>query len=203
MTDVDTILARATHAVGRSTLYWLGEGGMHPEAPLPSSGLAVGRLWPSLPAEQRAEFEPIAQAHGIDVHDPDLVVDACDCSGLVCWALGISRRASPATFTDGEGWIFTDSIWADAIGPNSLFKRLDAARPGALVVYPKAGSNQNFGHIGIVIEADPFGRATLVAHCSAANFLTAPFDSIKITAPEVFELQARSIYAAYRGDNGG
>jgi hypothetical protein len=203
MTDVDTILSRARHAVGRSTLYWLGEGGLHPDAPLPSSRLAVGQLWPTLSAAQRMELEPIAQAQGIDVHDPNLVLDACDCSGYVCWALGISRHPGAAAFPGGGGWIFTDSIWADAMGPGLRFQRLAEARPGALVVYPKEGSDENFGHVGIVIEADASGRATLVAHCSAVNLRDGPFDSIKITGPKVFELQGRSIYAAYRGDNAG
>lgn len=201
MSNVDTILSRARHALEQSTLYWLGEGGMRPDAPLPSSRLAVGRLWPTLPAAQRMELEPIAQAHGIDVHNPDLFLDACDCSGYVCWVLGTSRHVDHASFAGGDGWIFTDSIWTDAMGPNTLFRRLAAARPGALVVYPKEGSHENFGHVGIVIEADAAGRATLVAHCSAANMQDGPFDAIKITTPAVFERQARSIYAAYRGDN--
>jgi hypothetical protein len=170
---------------------------------LPSTPLAVGRLWPTLPAAQRLELEPVAQAHGIDVHDPGLVVDACDCSGYVCWALGIARHADPASFPVSGGWINTDSIWADAMGPGNTFTRLAAARPGALVVYPKDGSPDDIGHVGIVIEADAAGHATRVAHCSADNVLTTPFDAIKITPPAPFARSTRTIYAAFRPAEAG
>jgi hypothetical protein len=203
MTTVDHVLERARSALGRSTLYWLGQGGKDPAAPLPSSPLAVGRLWPTLPAAQRMELEPVAAAQGIDVHDPGLVLDACDCSGYVCWALGLPRHVDAASFTDSGGWIYTDSIWADAMGPGTAFQRLAAARPGALMVYPRQGSPDDYGHVGIVIEADTSGRATLVAHCSAANLLAAPFDAIKITPPELFKRSARTIYAWYQTINEG
>jgi hypothetical protein len=199
MTSVDEVLERARSALGRSTLYWLGEGGQDPRAPLPSSRLAAGRIWPTLPREQRMELEPLAKAQGIDVHDPGLVLDACDCSGYVCWALGIARRVDPDVFPGSGGWINTDSIWADAMGPGTKFERLSAARPGALLVYPKDGSPDPYGHIGIVMEADASGHATLVAHCSAANVMAAPFDAIKITSPEPFRRSERTIHAWFRG----
>lgn len=195
MTTVDEVLARARTALGRSTLYWLGEGGKDGHAALPSSRLAVGRLWPGLPAEQHEELGPLAAAIGIDVHDPSLVVDACDCSGFVCWALGFARRAEPAPYTTGQGWINTDTVWADAMGRGARFQRLERARPGALVVYPSNPPTEKYGHVGIVIEADATGRATLVAHCAKANVLAAPFDAIKITAPDAFEAQTSSVYA--------
>jgi hypothetical protein len=195
MTLVDQVLARAHAAAGRSTLYWLGEGGADPAAALPSTRLAVGRLWPGLPADQRQALEPLALAWGIDVHDPALVMDACDCSGFVCWALGFSRHTAPAPFTDSQGWIFTDSIWADAKGAGVRFQAIPQARPGALVVYPRQGSGHNFGHVGLVTAVDAAGRATQVVHCSADNASTAPFDAIKFTTPEVFEQQAHSLYA--------
>ncbi len=129
------------------------------------------------------------------MHDPALVVPACDCSGFVCWALGFGRKSNPAPYTDAAGWIYTDSIWADAMGAGVRFERRARATPGALVVYPKAGSGENYGHVGLVMEADADGRARLVAHCSAVNFKVAPFDAIKITSPELFEQQPHSIYA--------
>ncbi|MFM9925588.1 CHAP domain-containing protein [Variovorax sp. H27-G14] len=138
---------------------------------------------------------PLVAAAGLDMRDPAVVVRACDCSGFVCWALGSGRRTQPGPFTDAAGWIFTDSIWADAMGRGVRFQRRAPAAPGALVVYPKAGSDEGFGHIGIVVEADADGHASLVVHCSAANFKIAPFDAIKVTLPEPFERQPKSIYA--------
>jgi len=45
MTNVEQVLARAHSAAGRSTLYWLGQGGKDPRAPFPSSGLSIAREW--------------------------------------------------------------------------------------------------------------------------------------------------------------
>ncbi|SEK30967.1 CHAP domain-containing protein [Roseateles sp. YR242] len=196
MISVDQLLTRARAATGHGTLYWLSEGGRDPRARLPSTRLAVGRLWPTLPREQREELAPLAAEMGIDVKDSSLVMDACDCSGFVCWALGFSRlAASPAPYTDAAGWIFTDSIWADATGPGERFRGLDRAVPGALVVYPAKDSGERHGHVAIVVEADASGRATLIAHCAADNVRQAPHDAIKLTTPEAFEAQPRSVYA--------
>ena len=188
MASLEQLLARAHAATGHGTVYWIGTGGRDPNAALPSAPTSVGAIWPGLPADKKAEFAPLAQAAGIDVNDPTLLVQACDCSGFVLWALGMERQAS------GGAWINTDTIWADAKGPQRHFQHIIPARPGALVVYPMAGSHENFGHIGIVIEADAQGRATLVAHCSADNFGTAPNDAIKITDAHKFEAQGASIY---------
>lgn len=195
MYRTEDVLTRAHSACGQGTVYWLGEGGRSADAASPTSALPVGQLWPTLPPVQQQALEPLALAAGLDVHDPALVVRACDCSGFVCWALGFGRKSNPAPYTDAAGWIYTDSIWADAMGAGVRFERRARAAPGALVVYPKAGSGENYGHVGLVMEADADGRARLVAHCSAVNFKVAPFDAIKITSPELFEQQPRSIYA--------
>lgn len=189
MTSLDNVLSRARTASGKGILYWIGTGGTDPSAALPGRPTPVGRIWPTLDAAHQQEFLPLAQTAGIDVTNRDLMLDACDCSGYVCWALGFARQ-TPA----GE-WIDTNYIWNDAKGQRRRFQEVDRARPGALVVYPKAGSNENFGHVGIVMEADALGRVTLVAHCSADNFKSAPHDSIKITSPEKFFAQGASIYA--------
>ena len=192
MTSLEQLLARAHAATGHGIVYWIGTGGRDPDAALPSAPTSVGAIWPGLAPDKKAEFAPLAQAAGIDVDDPTLVLPACDCSGFVCWALGIDRQA-------GDGaWINTDTLWEDAKGRQREFEPLAQARPGALVVYPKAGSHENYGHVGIVIEADAQGRATLVAHCSADNFGAAPHDAIKITDARKFEAQAASLYVWFR-----
>jgi cell wall-associated NlpC family hydrolase len=188
MTTAEQVLARALSATGQAILYWIGQGGRDPGAALPSNPVRVAQVWADLaPAEQRA-LAPLAQAMGIDVHDPALLREACDCSGLVCWALGLAR------VLPGGVWINTDSIWADASGPQQRFQQIARARPGALVVYPKQGSGEHYGHVAIVVEVDADGRATRIVHCSADNIESAPHDSIKVTSADKFKAQHRSIY---------
>jgi hypothetical protein len=197
MTTVQEVLGRALSMVGRGTLYWAGTGGLYPAADSPAEALAVGREWPRLPPDQQAMLRPLALAAGLDVDDPGLVAPACDCSGYVCWALGISRRVAPA---DGPAlWINTDSIWADATGAGLRFRQIDRAVAGCLVVYPKQGSNENFGHVGLVTDVGADGHATRVAHCSATNFTEAPHDAIKANAGEAFKQQSKSVYAWFPG----
>ncbi|KQP45066.1 CHAP domain-containing protein [Pseudorhodoferax sp. Leaf274] len=188
MTDAAQLIARARSMLRRKTLYWAGSGGVDPRAPDCTTPLEVGRQWPGLPASQRAELAPLAQAAGLDLNDPTLVLPACDCSGFVCWALGIPRRTAA-----GE-WINTDSIWADAKGAQRGFLLRAQAAAGDLVVYPKP-ADAKYGHVGIVTEVDGAGRATRVLHCSALNFALAPAgDAIRETAPAVFAQQAASVY---------
>lgn len=194
---VPEVLARADSAVGQGTLYWLDEGGRDPRAPQPSSALPIAQAFASLNAAQAAEVGPVAAAMGIDTADPDLHLPACDCTGFVCWALGFSRRAPAATsYTTPDGWIYTNSIWKDAIGPGNRFTRLARARPGCLVVYPSdRAAGLNYGHVAIVVDVDAQGRATRIVHCSKANVLSEPHDAIKVTGPDPFEAQANSLYA--------
>lgn len=199
MFTVEELLLRARSALELGTLYWLGSGGTDPHAPRPASPLAVAREWQRLPEAQREELAPLARAMDIDVHDPHLVVDACDCSGYVCWALGIPRHVGAAVFPGNGGWINTDSIWADAMGPQRFFARIDRARPGALLVYPRDGSPHDIGHIGIVTGVDDDGRATQVAHCSAANVKAPPHDAVKITGVDAFGQSGKIIHAWYGG----
>jgi cell wall-associated NlpC family hydrolase len=192
MTTTEQVLARATAATGHAILYWIGQGGRDPAAALPSNPVRVAHEWAGLDRAHQQALAPLAQAMGIDVHDPALVRDACDCSGFVCWALGLARVVPGP---GGDAWINTDSIWTDAQGPQRRFMRIERARPGALVVYPQLGSGEDYGHVAIVVEADADGRATRIVHCSADNIETAPHDAIKTTSPAKFEAQARSIYA--------
>ncbi|WP_167761300.1 CHAP domain-containing protein [Duganella callida] len=192
MTTAAEVLARARAATGHAILYWIGQGGRDPHAALPSNPVRVAREWAGLdPADQR-ELAPLARQMGIDVTDASLELPACDCSGFVCWALGLARFAPGP---DAGDWINTDSIWADASGPQRRFQQLRAARPGALVVYPQKDSGEHYGHVAIVIETDDQGSATRIAHCSADNLRSAPYDAIKITTPEKFTRQHLSIYA--------
>lgn len=193
MTTAEAVLSRARSATGHAILYWNGQGGGDPSAALPSNALSVAREWAALDLPNQQALEPLALAMDIDVHDPDLVREACDCSGFVCWTLGFARSCPGPNGTDD--WINTDSIWADATGPQKRFERIAKGRPGALIVYPKMDSHENYGHVAVVVQTDLDGDATLIAHCSADNIRTAPHDSIKTTTAEQFARQPLSIYA--------
>ena len=194
MQTVQQLLFRARSMLGMGTVYWAGSGGVDPLAASPADALAVGQKWPTLSASDQAEFLPLAQAAGIDVGDPALVVQACDCSGFVCWALGFARTTANPNGGGSPIWFNTDSIYADAKGAALKFRHIPQPVPGCLVVYPKVGSNERYGHIGIVTEVDPTGKASKVIHCSAVNFSVLPADAIKETGLAKFERQPRTIY---------
>jgi len=193
MPTAETVIARAHSAVGHAILYWIGQGGKDPAAALPSNPVQVACVWAGLDVASRQALAPLAAAMGIDVHDPDLVRDACDCSGFVCWALGFARLA-PGLNGVGD-WINTDSIWADATGRQKGFQRIAKARPGAICVYPRKGSHEPYGHVGIVVATGAGGEATRIVHCSADNIRTAPHDAIKATSMDKFIRQPLSVYA--------
>lgn len=175
--DMSDFLARARSALSMPTLYWLGRGGwLDGEAAQDQPGRAF-KLAPALAELQRkrptvhAKYMAGLAATGLDM--ATLPALACDCSGFVCWALGVARDGSPLP----DGWINTDRMWADALGPQRLFAPLAAALPGALLVYPKPDPRDpegEPGHVGIVTEVDASGRATRVLHCSPYNFALAP-----------------------------
>jgi len=121
----------------------------------------------------------------------------CDCSGYVCWALGLSRiTRHPLYVAFNGGWINTDSVVHDAGRPTGYFERLEAPVPGCVVVYPKKGSGKRYGHIGIV-SGVAGGAVAKVIHCSVGNFRAAG-NAIQETGPEAFRLPT-AIYAWYEG----
>lgn len=200
MLTADIAIRHARTMLRQRTVYWAGAGGLDPQSAASSQQVKIADQWPRLTREEQARFRPLAQQAGIDVDDPNAFVHACDCTGLLCWSLGISRkspRREPWTLADG--WINTDSIWADATHGGVMFRKLDRAIPGCVVVYPKAGSQENYGHDGLVTAVGANGVATQVIHCSASNFKQAPFDAVKENAPDAFLRQSATVYAWFRG----
>lgn len=121
----------------------------------------------------------------------------CDCSGFVCWCLGMSRKTDhPFYVRVNGGWINTDAIVADASHSTGFFTSLTAPRLGALVVFPSKAPARKVGHVGIITQ---LGTQTVVAsvlHCSAGN--SRKGDAICETPPTVFGAPD-AIYAWYEG----
>ena len=117
--------------------------------------------------------------------DPDLALPTanklCDCSGFVCWVLGISRQSKIPYYKKFGGWIYTDSMEADIKDSAGIFERLTTPEPGCIVVF---GAGNKIGHVGIVSEVAS-GKMAKVIHCSSGNDRNFQ-DSIQETAPTVF-----------------
>jgi hypothetical protein len=213
--DTAAFLQRALSALSMPTLYLLGKGGYtHDEAQTPSAIAQPGRpvdvaqefkLMRVQRPEVYAAYEAVRVQLGLTL--AELPAQACDCSGFVCWALGVPRDGLPLTPLP-EGWINTDSIYADALHAQRLFKAVDQASPGVLVVYPKPevprGKVGPPGHIGIVTEVAADGSVTRVLHCAPDNFplpppAGQPRNAIAQTGPAHFAADPRSRYVVWRG----
>jgi cell wall-associated NlpC family hydrolase len=87
---------------------------------------------------------------------------SCDCSGLVCWALGRHRMI----------WLDTSGIVSLAIRPPFVAVPLADAQTGDLLVYPDrtdSSGQHRQGHVGIVSEAG-ITSAEKAVHCSLGNW---------------------------------
>lgn len=107
----------------------------------------------------------------------------CDCSGFVCWVLGLSRKTTIPYYKIFGGWIYTDSMEADVNATAGIFDRLSKPEPGCIVVY---GAKEKIGHVGLVSEVAD-GKMIKVIHCSSGNSRNFNGHSIQETAPTVFE----------------
>ena len=211
MVNIDTFLQRARSACSMPTLYWLGKGGWT------RAEQKAGRV-PAEPGrriEVEREFEAM-RTQRPKVHEAYLAAlaqsglslaalpgQACDCSGFVCWALGIARDSAPWN----GGWIGTDAVHADALGARRLFTPLERAVSGAMLVYPKPrgqGADGPPGHIGIVTAIAGDGKVSRVLHCAPNNYLLPPSagvprNAIAETGTELFDADPRSLLVAWRG----
>lgn len=80
----------------------------------------------------------------------------CDCSGFVCFVVGIPRKNADGT------WNYTDSFESRAKKQGIPWTK---ALPGDVVVY---GAGKAIGHCGIVVEVDDAGPCKVV-HCNAGT----------------------------------
>jgi hypothetical protein len=115
----------------------------------------------------------------------------CDCSGFICWCLGLKRQTTHPAYP--SGWINTSSIVADANSPVGFFSRLQAPVPGALWVYP--WRNKHAGHVAIIDAVSPAGIT--IIHCSSGNSRRG--DAIARTSATLFQKNPAAILAWYAG----
>jgi hypothetical protein len=173
--ELQDFVQRARSALSMPTLYWLSYGGCRAdEAQQPAPGRAIDleRELELMRTGRPAVFQAYMAGLGsLGLDRAALPRVACDCSGFVCWALGVPRDGAPLH----GGWINTDAIVEDAKGGQRLFVPVEKAVPGALLVHPKPSGIGNVpGHVAIVIEADANGRATRMLHCAPENYLLEP-----------------------------
>jgi hypothetical protein len=204
-------LERALSARQWPTLYWLGKGGWTRaeqaagRAPVqPGRETDIERELAALRTQRpkvHADYMAGLARTGLSMSSLPRV--ACDCSGFLCWALGVARDSAPWA----GGWIDTTKLHADALGSQHLFQAVERAVPGAIIVYPKPpkqGDDEPPGHVGIVTEADADGRATHVLHCAPENYALPPPDgrprnAIAQTGPEPFDADPRTTIVTWRG----
>ncbi len=209
--NTEAFVQRALSAVALPTLYWLGKGGWtQAEAAQPAASARPGR-----PIDVAREFEAMRrqrpQVHAAYLAGlaqsgltlAELPPQACDCSGFVCWALGIARDGAPLE----GGWIGTDAVYADALGAQRLFTPVERAAAGVLMVFPQPrgqGSEGPPGHIGIVTAVAADGSVARVLHCAPENLLLPPpaglpRNAIAQTGPEHFAADPRTRFVVWRG----
>lgn len=117
----------------------------------------------------------------------------CDCSGFVCWVLGLSRKTEIPFYKKHGGWIYTDSMVDDINSQSGVFERLNFPEVGCIVVY---GAGKAIGHVGIVSEVEN-GIMKKVIHCSSGNDASVS-DSIQETSPKIFN-RPDSLWGKYAG----
>lgn len=117
----------------------------------------------------------------------------CDCSGFVCWVLGISRKSDNPFYAKFGGWIYTDSMVIDINSQAGLFEKLNTPEVGCIVVY---GAGREIGHVGLVSKVEN-GQMIKVIHCSSGNDTTY-HDSIQETSAAVFN-RADSVFGKFTG----
>lgn len=117
----------------------------------------------------------------------------CDCSGFVCWCLGISRRSAHPFHANNGGWLNTTEIVRDARVPGGVFTQLERPQIGALMVFP--WKKDTPGHVGIISGMQSSSAVIAVIHCSPRNGRS---DSVAETGPTAF-VRPDTIYAWYTG----
>lgn len=109
--------------------------------------------------------------------DPeDYDTKGCDCIGFACWCGGFDRF-QPGKFPMYDGYINTDSMIEEAMGPGKWFTASDRPSVGCFIVghtYRNKLLQRRIGHIGVVVDCTEWNTKKLdgihVVHCSPYNY---------------------------------
>jgi len=106
----------------------------------------------------------------------------CDCSGFICWVLGLSRVSKIPFYKALGGYINTDGMVKDINSTSGIFEKLNEPELGCIVVYGR--TKGHYGHVGLVSEVTE-GKISKVIHCSNSNYIKF-HDAIQETDGHVF-----------------
>ena len=93
----------------------------------------------------------------------------CDCSGFVCFCLGLDRYQRDLYKKLG-GYLSTAAMVSDANTYQILFRRTAEPKPGDLIIYPSLynhGRRMHIGHVGILHQL-PNDIGPSVIDCNAS-----------------------------------
>lgn len=86
--------------------------------------------------------------------------DGADCSDLIAFAIGRRKAGGPDWTRKSDGahwWLSTDSVHADATGPQELFRTIPEPVGPCIAVYPDwrdSKGRRRQGHIGLIVSVD-------------------------------------------------
>lgn len=84
--------------------------------------------------------------------DDGLPMLTADCMGGAAWCSGFDRYQPRRFLHIYAGWINTDSMIQDALGPAKCFEALGRPSPGALIVCRSGSPGHRIGHVGVIVD---------------------------------------------------
>lgn len=102
--------------------------------------------------------------------DPRDHENKLDCSGFICWLLGVPRQTANLWYQEfNGGWVSTDAMWHDMRrgAASSLFQSTYPGL-GVALVLPRSAAHVH-GHVALASEFDEHGLLSKVIHCSLHN----------------------------------
>lgn len=135
----------------------------------------------------------------------------CDCSGFVCWSLGIDRLQTWANSNpDDDTWYSCEWMIEDALSEKYvLFEKIPLDKqvmPGDIIVYGPKGK-MKWGHVGLITSVLPgFKRGETdwwkflsITHCSTGGTAAVRTSNAKIWYDALIKKDSGAYIIRYRG----